>query len=96
MVVTPDIRPLDASTPISPLLAATRTPQSPATPALSTSAGHGGGGIARPLLRKGSTGSFSKLADFWLDGTPSVPGTPMETPTSVQGIPNVNLSIDAR
>lgn len=91
MVVTPDIRPLDSSTPISPLLTATRTPQSPAM------SGGGPGGVVRPILRKGSTGSFSKLADFWLDGTPgsTVPGTPMEGP-SVQGIPNVNLSIDAR
>lgn len=90
MVVTPDVRPLDPNVPISPMLSATRTPQSPA---LSASLS---GGPMRPVMRKASTGSFSKLADFWLDGTPSVPGTPMEPPSTVKGIPHVELSIDAR
>jgi hypothetical protein len=92
MVVTPNVQPLDPQTPISPLLSAQRTPQSPAMGAQGSSSG-----LPRPSLRKGSTGSFSKLADFWLDGTPStVPGTPAEGTEIVKGIPHVDLSIDAR
>lgn len=45
------------------------------------------------LLRRNSAGSFSKLSDFWLDGTPSGPGTPLEKPT--QNVNNIGLSIDA-
>ncbi|BEI79927.1 hypothetical protein CcaverHIS002_0104560 [Cutaneotrichosporon cavernicola] len=87
MSFTPSTQPLDLSAPISPLLGAQRTPHSPAM---------GASGLGRPILRKGSTGSFSKLADFWLDGTPStVPGTPAEALSIVQGVPHVALSIDA-
>jgi hypothetical protein len=69
----------------SPLLLAQRAPVSPG---LGPSAGV-------PLPRKNSTGSFSKLSEFWLDGTPSVPGTPGDDANPLTGVPNITLSIDA-
>lgn len=85
MVLTPDHRPLDIREPLSPLLLASRGSDTP------------GGAMQPPPLRKSSTGSFSKLSEFWLDGTPG-PATPVESeaPSVVKDIPHVDLSIDAR
>ncbi|WOO82481.1 Putative choline kinase [Vanrija pseudolonga] len=97
MVLTPDHRPLDATAPLSPLLLAAHPPQSPAQiPSLSGSL-HSSTPVPAPGLvrRKTSTGSFSKLSEFWLDGTPSAPSTPWEDPSGVAGVKHVDLSIDA-
>lgn len=94
MVVTPDHRPLDSSEPLSPLLLASRGGSGDTFPGLG---GSSGSGPQPPMLRKSSTGSFSKLSEFWLDGTPG-PATPMESeaPSLIKDIPHVELSIDAR
>lgn len=46
------------------------------------------------MLRKNSTGSFSKLSDFWLDGVAPTPGTPGEEQPNIN-LTHVELSIDA-
>lgn len=90
MVVTPDHRALDATAPLSPLLLAHPSPRVGPQGATGTPPS------GPPLLRKNSTGSFSKLSEFWLDGTPSAPGTPWEEAKGGElQLPTVALSIDA-
>lgn len=96
MVVTPDHRPIDATTPLSPLLLASASPSLHTTSSSASLTGKVAHPIA-PVLRKHSTGSFSKLSEFQLDG-PAIAssGASQEDIHSSLGLPHVNLSIDAR
>jgi choline kinase len=95
MVVTPNHRPIDPLETMSPLILPVhpRTPKSPAVIPIATRSGP-------PLLRKSSTGSFSKLSDFRLDGPPTEEEKREEAErqakgNGVQGVKHVDLSIDA-
>lgn len=92
MVVTPDHRPIDATTPLSPLLLATASPSLHATNSSASLTGK----VQAPVLRKHSTGSFSKLSEFHLDGPAISSGASQEELNNALGLPHVNLSIDAR
>lgn len=93
MVVTPDHRPIDAATPLSPLLLASASPLLRAT---NSSGSLTGTKVQAPVLRKHSTGSFSKLSEFHLDGPAPSSGASQDDINNALGLPHVNLSIDAR
>lgn len=80
MVLTPRQRTAETTTTLSPLLLATTIAPTSAHP-------------VPPPLRKSSTGSFSKISDFRLDGYEE---STLDEGNGVRGVRHVELSIDAR